>query len=154
LGEQLLHVERFRGGANSRQNAISDFVANGPEQAATQPRFLANVFEQKRRRRFPIRPGNRGKLEPARGAFVKSGGEIGQGGSRVLHDNAGGARGLNLVFRHDDRGAFFDGLLDELMAITFFAAQCDEKTIPLHTPRVIRDAIHDAIKRPDDLAGG
>jgi hypothetical protein len=40
------------------------------------------------------------------------------------------------------------------MAITFFAAQCDEKTVPLHTPRVIRDAFHDAIKRPDDLAGG
>src|SRR6266705_2241343 len=40
------------------------------------------------------------------------------------------------------------------MAIAFFAAQCDEKKVPLHTPRVIRDAFHDAIKRPDDLAGG
>ena len=61
---------------------------------------------------------------------------------------------LHLVLRHDHRGAFFDGLLDELVAIAFFPAQCDEKAIPLHTPRVIRDAFHDAIKRPDDLAGG
>ena len=73
---------------------------------------------------------------------------------RVLDHDAGGARLLDLVLRHDHRCAFFDGLIDELVAIAFFAAQCDEKTVPLHSPRVIRDAFHDAIKRPDDVAWG
>ena len=40
------------------------------------------------------------------------------------------------------------------MAVGFLPAQGDEKKVLLHSPRVIRDAFHDAIKRPDDLAGG
>ena len=63
------------------------------------------------------------------------------------------ARGcLFLAFRHDHRCAFFDGLLDEFVAIGFFTPQCHEHAIPLHSPRVIRDAFHRAIKWADDLA--
>ena len=154
LREQFLDVERLRRRANRRQNAIADFIANGPEQATAQARFLTNVFEQERRRGLAIGPGDRGHFEPAHGTFVKGGAEIGESLARVLDHKAGRARRLNLLLRHDDRGAFFDGLIDELVAIALFAAQCDEKKVPLHTPRVIRDAFHDAIKRPDDLAGG
>ncbi len=154
LREEFLDIERLRRRADRRQNAIADFIANGPEQSAAQARFLANVFEQERRGGLAVGPGDRGQLEPAHGPFVKGRAEIGEGVARVLDHEAGRARLLNLLLRHDDRGAFFDGLLDELVAIAFFAAQCDEKKVPLHTPRVIRDAFHDAIKRPDDLAGG
>ena len=45
LREQFLKVERLRRGAGRRQNAIADFVANGPDQSAAQPGGFANVFE-------------------------------------------------------------------------------------------------------------
>src|SRR6266540_1987862 len=38
------------------------------------------------------------------------------------------------------------------MPIGFFTPQCHEHAIPLHSPRVIRDAFHRAMKCPDDLA--
>ena len=57
-----------------------------------------------------------------------------------------------LALRHDRGGAFFDGLVDEIVAIALFAAQRDEQAILLHSPRVIRDAFHGAIKWADDLA--
>jgi hypothetical protein len=41
-------------------------------------------------------------------------------------------------------------LIDELMAIAFLTADGNEKSVALHSPRVIRDAFHFAIKRPDD----
>jgi hypothetical protein len=57
-----------------------------------------------------------------------------------------------LAISDNHRSAFFDGLTDEFVAVHFFAPDCHEKAIPLHSPRVIRDAFHWAIKRPDDLA--
>src|SRR6516165_8362352 len=64
----------------------------------------------------------------------------------------GGARIVSLAFSNDHRRAFVDGLTDELMAIGFLAPQCREQGVPLHSPRVIRDVFHRAIKWPDDLA--
>src|SRR5439155_2364412 len=58
----------------------------------------------------------------------------------------------SLAFGHDHRGAFFDGLADELVSIAFFAPQCHEHAIPFHSPRVVRDAFHWASNGPDDFA--
>jgi hypothetical protein len=41
-------------------------------------------------------------------------------------------------------------LIDELMAIAFLTADGNEKSVALHSPRVIRDAFHFAIKCADD----
>ena len=60
LREQFLDIERFRRGADRRQNAIANFVLHSAEQSAAHPGLFANVFDEKRRRGFPIRAGNRG----------------------------------------------------------------------------------------------
>src|SRR2546429_1688131 len=72
--------------------------------------------------------------------------------ARVFDKKTGNARMLFVAFRSDHRCAFFDSLADEFVAIAGFASQCHEQAIPLHSPRVIRDAFHRAIKCPDDLA--
>src|SRR5213080_491296 len=72
--------------------------------------------------------------------------------ARVFDKKTGNARMLFVAFRSDHRCAFFDSLADEFVAIAGFAPQCHEQAIPLHSPRVIRDAFHRAIKCPDDLA--
>ncbi len=59
---------------------------------------------------------------------------------------------LLCALRHDARSALFYGLADEIMTIDFFPPQCHEQAILLHSPRVIRDTFHCAIKCPDDLA--
>src|SRR4029453_11633743 len=78
--------------------------------------------------------------------------KINGGGPRVLDDKTSCARILFFAFGNDYRCAFFDCLTDEFVAIGFLTAQCHEHAIPLHTPRVIRDVFHRAIKWPDDLA--
>ena len=47
LGEQLLHVERFRGRAGGWNNALANLVLDGADQSTTQSRLFANVFDQK-----------------------------------------------------------------------------------------------------------
>src|SRR6266403_3782519 len=64
-----------------------------------------------------------------------------------------GARGGDFALGHDHAGSFLDRLFEELAAIAYLTANGNEKTIPLHSPRVIRDAFHLAIKRPDDPMG-
>ncbi len=71
LREQFLQFERLRRRADSRQNALADFVAHGADEAAAQPGVLADVLEQKRRGRFAVRAGHGGHLEPAHRAVVK-----------------------------------------------------------------------------------
>src|SRR6266480_5475217 len=71
---------------------------------------------------------------------------------RVLDNKASRARILLLAFGNDYRSPFFDCLTDEFMTIGFLAPQRHEHAIPLHSPRVIRDIFHRAIKCPDDLA--
>src|SRR6266487_3034590 len=83
---------------------------------------------------------------------VKICGEIGERSARVFDNKTGNARMLFLAFRNYDRCAFFDSCADEFVAIGFLASQCHEQAIPLHSPRVIRDAFHRAINCPDDLA--
>src|SRR6266536_567138 len=83
---------------------------------------------------------------------VENRGEISERSARIFDDKTGGARSFLLAFRDDHWGAFFDGLADEFVSIGFFTPQCHEHAIPLHSPRVIRDAFHRAIKCPDDLA--
>jgi hypothetical protein len=117
-----VNIERFRGRANRRQYAVADLVANSPEQAATQPCLLANVFEQKGGRGFSIRAGHGSELEPERRPVIKRGGQIGECVARVLRHKAGRVRMLDLALRHDHRGAFFDGLFDELVTVAFFPA--------------------------------
>ena len=52
----------------------------------------------------------------------------------------------------DNHGrAFFDGLADEFVSVIFLSPQRHEETVFLHSPRVIRDTFHCAIKRPDEL---
>src|SRR6266480_3800351 len=83
---------------------------------------------------------------------VESCRKIGQRSTGVFDNEGRNASIVSLTFRNDHGCAFFDGLIDELMSIGFFATQCHEQAIPLHSPRVIRDAFHRAIKCPDDLA--
>src|SRR6266542_495213 len=83
---------------------------------------------------------------------VKSRRKVSKRGSRVLNNEARNARIIVLAFSNDHRCAFVDGLTDELMTIGFLAPQCHEHAVPLHSPRVIRDVFHWAIKWPDDLA--
>ena len=45
LGKQFLKVERFGGSARGGQDALADFVTNGPEQAAAHSGFLANMLD-------------------------------------------------------------------------------------------------------------
>jgi len=59
---------------------------------------------------------------------------------------------LFLAFGNNYRCAFFDCLTDKFVAIGFLTPQRHEHAIPLHTPRVIRDVFHRAIKCTDDLA--
>src|SRR5438874_10513572 len=82
---------------------------------------------------------------------VESCRKIGQRSAGVFDNEGRNAPIVSLTFRNDHGCAFFDGLIDELMSIGFFATQCHEQAIPLHSPRVIRDAFHRAIKCPDDL---
>ena len=103
---------------------------------------------------LPFVPVTAASFNLRAGMPVKRCGEISERAARVLDHQTGGARMFLLPFRHDHRCAFFDGLIDELVAIAFLTAQCHEHAIPLHTPRVIRDAFHRAIKWPDDLARG
>src|SRR6266699_234016 len=72
--------------------------------------------------------------------------------ARVFDKKTGNARVLFVAFRNDHRCASFDSLANEFVAIAGFAPQCHEQAIPLHSPRVISDAFHRAIKCPDDLA--
>src|SRR5205814_3259625 len=83
---------------------------------------------------------------------VESCRKIGQRSAGVFDNEGRNAPIVSLTFRNDHGCAFFDGLIDEVMSIGFFATQCHEQAIPLHSPRVIRDAFHRAIKCPDDLA--
>src|ERR687887_123336 len=78
--------------------------------------------------------------------------KIGERSPRVLDNKSSCTRILFLAFGNDYRCAFFDCLTDEFVAIGFLAPQCHEHAIPLHSPRVIRDAFHRAIKCADDLA--
>src|SRR5204862_437502 len=80
------------------------------------------------------------EVQPSRRLSTKCRSQIGNLGTTILAPHTGSPRGLDLSLRHDDRGPFFGGMIDESVAITFFAPQCDEKTVPLHTARVIRDA--------------
>ena len=102
---------------------------------------------------LPFVPGDRRHFQFARRDIRKTPRARSASAPRVFSTTRQVARGMFfLPFRHDHRCAFFDRLLDELVAIAFFAAQCDEETVPLHSPRVIRDAFHFAIKWADDLA--
>src|SRR6266545_6445130 len=83
---------------------------------------------------------------------VKSRRKVSKRGARVLNNEARNARIIVLAFSNDHRCAFVDGLTDELMTIGFLAPQCHEHAVPLHSPRVIRDVFHRAIRCPDDLA--
>src|SRR5437773_7823698 len=83
---------------------------------------------------------------------VESCRKIGQRSAGVFDNEGRNASIVSLTFRNDHGCAFFDGLIDELMSIGFFATQCHKQAVPLHSPRVIRDAFHRAIKCPDDLA--
>jgi hypothetical protein len=68
----------------------------------------------------------------------------------VIDQETGRARGHDFALGHDHTGSFLDRLIQELMAIAFLTANGNEKAVPLHSPRVIRDAFHLAIKCPDD----
>src|SRR5947207_13357939 len=83
---------------------------------------------------------------------VKSCGKIGKRGARAFDNETGHAWICFLAFSNDHRCTFFDCLSDELVAIGFFAPQCHKQAIPLHSPRVIRDAFHCPIKFHVDLA--
>src|SRR6266545_1408324 len=83
---------------------------------------------------------------------VKSRRKVCKRGARVVNNETCDARIVVLAFSNDHRRAFVDGLTDELMAIGFLAPQRREQAVSLHSPRVIRDVFHWAIKWPDDLA--
>src|SRR6266487_910147 len=83
---------------------------------------------------------------------VKSFCKISKRGPRVLDNKTSRARILFLAFGNDYRSPFFDCLTYEFMTIGFLAPQRHEHAIPLHSPRVIRDVFHRAIKCPDDVA--
>src|SRR4030095_3775695 len=78
--------------------------------------------------------------------------KISERSAGVFDNQRGNAWIFFLAFRNDHGCAFFDGLADEFVAVGFFAAKSHKQAIPLHSPRVIRDAFHWAIKCPDDLA--
>ncbi len=101
---------------------------------------------------LPLVPVTASQLEAARRKTVEIGGQIGQRAAGVFHHHAGGAGMFFFALRHDDGRAFFDGLAYELVAVAFSPAQRHEQAVPLHSPRVIRDTFHSAIKWPDDLA--
>ncbi|MEY2556568.1 MAG: hypothetical protein QOF93_1712 [Verrucomicrobiota bacterium] len=126
MGKQFLKVERFGSCARGGQNALADFVANSPEQAASHSRFLANVLDQESGRRFAVGAGDSGEFQFSRGEIVKSCGEIGHCAARIFDNDAGGAVMFFGALGDDHRGAFFNGLADEVVAIAFFAAQCHE----------------------------
>src|SRR5439155_4111980 len=83
---------------------------------------------------------------------VESRREISKRGPRVLNNQTRDARISLLAFSNDHRCALVDGLTDELMSVGLFAPQRHEHGVPLHSPRVIRDIFHLAIKWADDLA--
>src|ERR1043166_9652337 len=83
---------------------------------------------------------------------VKSCRKISKCGASVLDNETGGAEIVVLAFSNDHRRAFVDSLTNELMAIGSLAPQRREQAVPLHSPRVIGDVFHWAIKWPDDLA--
>src|SRR5258708_38781237 len=83
---------------------------------------------------------------------VESRREISKRGTRVLNNQTRDARMFLLAFSNNHRCAFVDGLTDELMSVGLFAPQRHEHGVPLHSPRVIRDIFHLAIKWADDLA--
>src|SRR5262249_49181801 len=83
---------------------------------------------------------------------VESRREISKRGARVLNNETGDARILVLALSNNHRCALVDGLTDELMSVGLFTRQCHEHGVPLHSPRVIRDVFHLAIKWADDLA--
>src|SRR5437899_9521772 len=73
-------------------------------------------------------------------------------GTRIRNDETCNARVFFLAFSNDHRCAFADSLTDELVSVGFLATQRNEQAVSLHSPRVIRDVFHWAIKWPDDLA--
>src|SRR5437667_4338479 len=83
---------------------------------------------------------------------IKSSGKVSKRDACVLDNQTGDTRIVGLAFSDDHRIAFVEGLTDEVMAIGFLAPQCSEQAVPLHSPRVIRDVFHWAIKWPDDPA--
>src|SRR5207248_10849273 len=68
----------------------------------------------------------------------------------IADDGTGSAWGRNFAFGYGHTRSLFDRLIDKLMAIAFLTTDGNEKSVSLHSPRVIRDAFHFAIKRPDD----
>ena len=56
------------------------------------------------------------------------------------------------AFHHDRRRASLDRLFGELVAINVRAADRDIEAVLLHPARIVEDAVHFAIERPEDLA--
>src|SRR5947209_2899698 len=110
------------------------------------------MLDEKRRCGFAIRPRDCCQLQFTCRVSVKSRRKISKRSTRVLDHEASNARIFFLAFSNDHRCAFADGLTDKFVPVGFLAPQCHEQGVPLHSPRVIRDVFHRAIKWPDDLA--
>ena len=73
-------------------------------------------------------------------------------GEAAVGDDEGGRAGVRFrAFHHDRRRASLDRLFGELMAIKVRAAHRDVETVLLHTARIVKDTVHFAIERSDDL---